>query len=162
MEEDKTQRRDPVTYRYDGLNWDFIKMMAEIAHYAGEKYGKGYPDGLSNYMDARLKGEKSPLNHIIEHYRSYHDNEPYDHFNQDPIWHLVGIAYNAMMEAFYLRKFGREVTRLNLSDQKVGKYFPGQAIPVPSPIKNCIVVSSVKDAVPEKEYRTFRGFREQG
>lgn len=161
MEEDKTQRRDPVTYRYDGLNWDFIKMMAEIAHYAGEKYGRGNPDGLSNYMDARLKGEKSPLNHIIEHYRSYHDNEPYDHFNQDPIWHLVGIAYNAMMEAFYLRKFGREVPRLNLSfkeieltkkiceNSKVGNYFPGQDVPV----------AAVK---PEKEHRTFRGFREQG
>lgn len=116
-ESEKTpnQQRQPVTYRYDGLNWDFIKMMAEIAYYAGNKY----PDknNLSGYFKHRLHGEKGPINHIVEHLRQYLNGEPHDHFN-DRAYQLAAIAYNAMMEALYLRKFGTEVTPFNLTPRE--------------------------------------------
>jgi len=107
--------RVPVTFRYDGLNWDFIKMLAEIAHYAGNKYGKGNPDELSNYREPQLINEKSPINHIYEHLRQYQTGEHHDHF-KDPIYHLAAIAYNAMMEAYYHRRFGHRVSPLNLRE----------------------------------------------
>lgn len=101
-------KRVPVTYQYHKLNWDFIKLMAEIAHYASEKYGSA-----EQYADSRLVGEKSPMNHIAEHIRQYMTGEDHDHF-KDQIYHLAAIAYNAMMEALYLRRFGQDVSRLNL------------------------------------------------
>ena len=107
------KKRDPVNFRYDGLNLDFLKMMAELAHYAGNKYGRENPDGLSNYRDARLDGEKGPINHIFEHLRQYQTGEPHDHFT-DPIYHLVAIAYNTMMEAYYVRRYGYIASPLNL------------------------------------------------
>ena len=102
-------KRHPVTYRFDGLNWDFIKMMAEICYLADQKYGSA-----EQYADGELKGEKSPLNHIPEHLRQYVTGEPHDYF-EDPIYHLVAIAYNAMMQALYHRRFGHRVSRLDLS-----------------------------------------------
>ena len=47
-------KRAPVTYRYDALNWDFLKLMAEIAHYAETKYS----DALQ-YADERSITEAS-------------------------------------------------------------------------------------------------------
>jgi hypothetical protein len=41
-----------------------------------------------------------------EHLRQYIAQEPYDKFDGDLGWHLAAVAYNAMMELFYLRKFG--------------------------------------------------------
>lgn len=93
-------KRVPVTYQYHRLNWHFIKLLAEIAHYADAKYGQ-----TEQYTGARLVGEKSPLNHIAEHMRAYMAQEPHDHFT-DPAYHLAAIAYNAMMEYFYLESGG--------------------------------------------------------
>jgi len=101
-------KRVPVTFRYDGLNHDFIKMLAEIAHYAASKYGSA-----EQYANGRLEGEKSPVNHIYEHLRQYQTGEHHDHF-KDPIYHLAAIAYNAMMEALYHRRFGHKVSPLHL------------------------------------------------
>jgi len=109
MSLEKQPKRQPVNYRYEALNHDFIKLMAEIAHYAAGKYGSA-----EQYVEARLEGEKSPINHIYEHLRSYQDGESHDHF-QDPIYHLAAIAYNASMEALYLRKFGKSNTVVNLT-----------------------------------------------
>ena len=94
-------KRIPVDYRYDAVLPDFLKMLARIGAYADEKYGS-----WSQYMKARLVGEKSPLNHIREHLRQYEMGEPYDHFDGDPRWHLAAVAYNAMMEWWYHTKFG--------------------------------------------------------
>lgn len=95
--------RVPVKYRWDGLNWEFLKTLAEIAHYAGEKYGS--PE---QYANGRLEGEKSPINHIYEHLRMYTAREPHDHFG-DLKHQLAAIAYNAMMEAYYLEHGGPTV-----------------------------------------------------
>jgi len=100
--------RKPVFHRYDALNWDFIKLLAEIAFYADEKYGSA-----EQYVDSRLDKDKAPINHIVEHIRQYVTGEPHDKF-VDPIYHLAAIAYNAMMEAAYHRKFGHTVSRLDL------------------------------------------------
>jgi hypothetical protein len=105
-------KRAPVDYRYNGLNWDFIKMMAQIASYADEKYGSA-----EQYADSRLTGDKSPINHIPEHLRQYLTGESHDHFD-DPIYHLVAIAYNAMIAALYHRRYGPELSRLDLRDPR--------------------------------------------
>lgn len=94
-------KRVAVSYRFDALNWEFIRRMADIAGYAAEKYGS--PE---QYATARLTGEKSPMNHMIEHYKQYMAGEKYDHFDGDPRWHLAAIAYNASMEFLYHTKFG--------------------------------------------------------
>ena len=97
-------KRVPVDFNYTGLNWDFIHAMAQIPPYADEKY-----TSWSQYTHARLEGEKSPANHIIAHLRSYMHGVPYDKFDGDVGRHLVAIAYNAMMEWYYLKKFGHKV-----------------------------------------------------
>jgi len=106
--------RNPVMFRFDGLNWDFIKLLAEIAHYADNKYGS-----CEQYSTGTLDKEKSPVNHIAEHLRQYVTGAPHDHFG-DRIYHLAAIAYNAMMEALYLRRFGRLPSTLNLQYAKQG------------------------------------------
>jgi hypothetical protein len=93
--------RHPVAFRYDAINPSFLKRLALLAGYASEKYGS-----WDQYTTARLIGEKSPYNHIHEHLRAYITNEKYDHFDGDPSWHLVAVAYNAMMEFYYRTKFG--------------------------------------------------------
>jgi hypothetical protein len=93
-------KRQPVDFRYDALNWDFIKLLAQIAHYAAGKYG-----AAEQYTGARLTEDKSPINHIYEHLRQYQTGENHDHFG-DPAFHLAAIAYNAMMEFYYHDRFG--------------------------------------------------------
>ena len=75
--------------------------MAELAHYATERYGS-----WEQYLGARLEGEKSPLNHIYCHLQQYADGEPYDHFDGDVSRHLVAVAYNALMEWAYVKMYG--------------------------------------------------------
>jgi hypothetical protein len=100
---DDRRAREPVNYRYDALNPEFEKMLAMIASYADEKYTDCH---LYAKLPDRLRGEKSPINHMREHLRQYIVQKPYDKFDGDIGWHLAAIAYNAMMELFYLRKFG--------------------------------------------------------
>ena len=94
-------RRVAVDFDYGGLNPTFLKWMAKIPIYAEGKYGS-----WSQYKNARLAGEKSPVNHIYEHLRSYALGEPHDHFDGDVRWHLVAVAYNAMMEFYYCSRWG--------------------------------------------------------
>jgi dATP/dGTP diphosphohydrolase len=98
---DDKPKRDPVDYRYDAVNPDFLKMLARIGAYASEKYGT-----WEKYTGGRLVGEKSPVNHIQEHLRQFIRGEPYDHFDGDVRWHLAAIAYNAMMEFYYVTRWG--------------------------------------------------------
>lgn len=98
---DAQPKRVPVDYRYDAINPEFLKWMAKIGSYAAEKYG-----AWEQYRTARLVGEKSPINHIYEHLRQFTMGEPYDHFDRNVKWHLVAIAYNAMMEFYYVTRFG--------------------------------------------------------
>lgn len=98
---DEKAKRVPVDFRYDAINPTFLKWMALIGSYADKKYGH-----WSQYTGARLTGDKSPINHIYEHLRQYAMGEPYDHFDGDLRWHLVAVAYNAMMEFFYHSRWG--------------------------------------------------------
>jgi hypothetical protein len=98
-------KRQPVNFEYQELNWDFIKLLGKVAHYAHEKYGS-----VQQYTDGRMEGEKSPLNHIIEHFRQYVTQEPHDHFT-DTKYHLAAIAYNAMMEFYFLENGGPTASR---------------------------------------------------
>ena len=101
MSEQPQVKRVPVDYRYDSINPTFLKWMAKIGSYADQKYG-----AWEQYLQARLEGDKDPVNHIKEHWRCYVMNEPYDHFDGDVRWHLVAIAYNAMMAFYYHTRWG--------------------------------------------------------
>ena len=105
VSEPKVAKRQPVDFQYHRLNWDFIKLMAQIANYADGKYGSA-----GHYTNSRLVGEKSPVNHIIEHVRQYLTHEPHDHFGRDHSFHLAAIAYNAMMEFYYYKHGGGPTT----------------------------------------------------
>jgi hypothetical protein len=94
-------KRVPVPWNYEGLNPEFLERMATIPPYAAEKYGS-----WEQYLDARLSGEKSPVNHIMGHLKEFRLRRLYDKFDGHPSWHLVAIAYNAMMEWEYVRRFG--------------------------------------------------------
>lgn len=118
--EEPNVKRAPVTFRYDSINPSFLKMMAEIGHYAAEKYGS-----WEQYTNARLTGEKSPINHIYEHLRQYQMGEPYDHFEGDVGRHLVAVAYNAMMEWFYYKRWGPERHPLTIEPAINGDPTPG-------------------------------------
>lgn len=92
----KQANRIPVDYLYSKLNWDFIKLMAQIAQYAEGKYG-----AAEQYTESRLTGDKEPINHVFEHARQYLVGEDHDHFKTKE-HQLAAIAYNAMMQYFYL------------------------------------------------------------
>ena len=105
-------KRDPVDFRYDAINPTFLKWMAKIGAYADQKYG-----AWEQYTKARLTGEKAPVNHIYEHLRQYVAGEPYDHFDHDARWHLVAVAYNAMMAFYYHSKWGPEKHPLTIDEK---------------------------------------------
>lgn len=94
-------KRAPVKYRYDALWPDFLRLMADIGGIADQKYA--HLGGVFNYTKTRLEGEASPINHIYEHLREYRLKVPYDNHEDGDIGrHLAAIAYNAMMEWWYL------------------------------------------------------------
>jgi len=88
--------REPVAFNYLALWPQFLRSLGMLAQHAAEKYGS-----WEQYRDARLVGEKSPINHIYEHVSLYREQAPYDRFDKHPRWHLVAVTYNAMMEFFY-------------------------------------------------------------
>ena len=102
----KKVNRTPVDFRYDALNWDFIKLLAQVAHYAEGRYGRA-----EQYTDARLEKDQGPVNHIYEHLRCYQTGEAHDHFG-DPVYHLAAVAYNAMMEFYYHVNIGQHTSAL--------------------------------------------------
>lgn len=112
--ESTKSKRNPVDFRYDILDPEFIKAMAMVAQYGAEKYGE------YNWLKSRLAGEKGPINHIYEHLRQYRVGEAYDKFDGGNQWHLVAIAFNAMMEFAYTMK-DIENSRRNFSGpQQIG------------------------------------------
>lgn len=104
--------RVPVGFNFGGLNWDFLKLMAEIVPYADVKY-----KSFAQYTKSRMTGDASPVNHMAEHLRQYMMDEPYDHFDGDRGRHLVAIAYNSMIEWWYLKNFGPETHPLKSRKQ---------------------------------------------
>lgn len=97
---DEKVKREPVNYLWTALNWDFLRLLAEIAQYAAGKYGSA-----EQYKNARLEGEKSPINHAIEHLTRYMAGEKHDRFGT--LDHqLAAAAYNISMEYFDLKVRG--------------------------------------------------------
>jgi hypothetical protein len=115
MSQEPTVKRHPVDFDYNAINPDFLHRMARIAAYAAEKYGS-----WEQYRDARLRGDKSPINHIFGHLKAFRLGERYDRFDGDPRWHLVAVAYNCMMEYFYVTKYGFEKHPLTVEEADVG------------------------------------------
>ncbi len=92
--------RKTVDYRFDVLNWDFLKGMSMIGSFADVKYAEN--GGALQYVTAEaLKGDKSPVNHIAEHLRQFQAGELHKHYKTRKA-QLWAIAYNAMMAAHYL------------------------------------------------------------
>jgi hypothetical protein len=119
-------KRVPVDFRYDAVNPDFLLALAKIGSYASEKYGS-----WSQYTGARLLGDKDPVNHIYEHLRQYQMNEGYDHFDGDVRWHLVAVAYNAMMSFWYHSKWGALRHPLDLKEDSKSAFRTGEVRSVP-------------------------------
>ena len=146
-------KREPVNFDYEGLNWDFIKLQAEIAAHAKAKYGQ-----IEQYANGRLEGEKSPLNHMAEHMRMYMAREEHDKFGT--LKHqLAAVAYNASMEFYYLEHGGPTVTdKLYRKEEPVSapmentvqQEIPSIIIPVDAP-------ESVHQSLLEKFFGGFGG-----
>lgn len=89
--------RDPVSYRYDLLDPEFLYAMASIAAYGAEKYGD------RNWQKSRLKGAGNPINHLHAHLANYQVGANYEHaaVGIDPKFQLAAVAFNAMIEFWY-------------------------------------------------------------
>jgi hypothetical protein len=116
MADEPKVKREPVSFLWSKLNWDFLKMLAEIAQYAEGKYGSA-----EQYTNARLENQASPINHIYEHLRQYQAGEPHDRFG-DARYHLAAVAYNAMMEFFYHTTLGHKLNVI-MQRQRGGEDF---------------------------------------
>lgn len=92
----QTAKREEIKECYDAILPDFMEMMALLGGHAKEKYGS-----WEQYQDSRLVGNSSPITHILAHITQYRKNKPYDRFDGTRKWHLIAVAYNAMMELHY-------------------------------------------------------------
>ncbi len=99
-------KREYVAFNYNGLEADFLHAMAEITSYADVKYEAF--GGSENYKKSRLSGPHSPINHIYGHLKAYRLGQAYDHFDGEAKRHLVAIAYNAMMEYYYVTEEAKQ------------------------------------------------------
>jgi hypothetical protein len=87
--------------RYDILDPEFLEILAKIADYGAKKYGD------FNWQKSHLEGDKSTINHIYKHLKSFRMNEAYDHpeiAGAGKEMHLAAIAFNAMMEFYWVMK----------------------------------------------------------
>lgn len=116
----KGVNREPLKHNFAGLNWEFLRVVAEICPYAAAKYGS-----VEQYADIRPEGEQSPLNHIFTHAGQYIAQTPHDKFG-DVKYHLAAIAYNAMMEYYYLTHGGPTTTdKLYRQEPEIPEDWPG-------------------------------------
>ena len=91
--------------RYDIIDPEFLELMAKIADYGAKKYGN------FDWQLSHLEGDKSPINHIYKHLKSFRMKEPYDHpeLGEGIELHLAAIAFNAMMEFYWVLKEKKNV-----------------------------------------------------
>lgn len=97
-------KRADTDFRYDVLDSDFLHCMAQIGSYGAEKYGD------FNWHKSRLNGGKGPVNHIYDHLRQYREGLEHDHFKTRK-HQLAAIAFNAMMEFWYLENLDGKETK---------------------------------------------------
>lgn len=112
MAEEEKVKRVPVDYIYEAIHPGFLKGLARIAGYAAQKYGSWH-----QYLNARLTGDKSPINHAMEHIRAYRENEPHDKFGSVEM-QLVAAAYNILMEYVYFLKWGHPGSPFDVDVEK--------------------------------------------
>jgi len=93
-------KRKEVDYLFTCLDWNFIKALGQL----GKSGQKSQEDegNIPNYQKVRRTGDKSNINHLINHITSYICKEPHPLGSRK--WHLVAIAFNAMMEFFWVNK----------------------------------------------------------
>lgn len=92
-------KRDKIGYLYTSLDWGFIRAMARLGLHGSDKYDTP-GDPIPNWKQGVVLREKSPVNHMAEHMAAYNLGEHHDHFGCSK-WHLVAIAFNAMIEFFH-------------------------------------------------------------
>lgn len=90
-------KRDDKGYRFDILDPSFLRTLGKIADFGAKKYGD------LNWQKSRMIGHADPCNHILDHLTKYKLNDPYDHkeIGSERKFHLVAIAFNAMMEFWW-------------------------------------------------------------
>jgi dATP/dGTP diphosphohydrolase len=109
-------KRNPQNLRYDILDPLFLEHLARIADYGAKKYGD------LNWHQSHLEGDKSAINHIYKHLKSFRLEEPYDHqeLGSGKEWHLAAIAFNAMMEFYWVMK-EKKLSQKDLETQEKAK-----------------------------------------
>ncbi len=92
---------------FQHLDADFLRVMNALGEYGFTKHGdksfqarKLRGDGREGY-DRMQKSELS--RHAREHFDAYERGEVHDHFG-DLEFQLAAVAYNAMMEFYFLQK----------------------------------------------------------
>lgn len=93
--------RNSQNIRYDILDPLFLECMAKIADYGAKKYGN------FNWQKSYLTDDKGCINHIYKHLKSFRLEELYDHpeiAGEGKEMHLAAIAFNAMMEFYWVMK----------------------------------------------------------
>lgn len=120
--------RQPVNFMFQFLYGKFLRGMARICVHATEKYGS-----VDQYCDGPLHGEKSPINHALDHIFKYLAGEPHDFLtNEDKNGHLIAAAYNLMMQYKYeqmgiaepLNKVNNEFATLKSNKPITGMFPP--------------------------------------
>jgi Domain of unknown function (DUF5664) len=113
-------KRNKIGLRFDIIDPNFLKALAQIGYYGADKYGD------LNWQKSRLDGEKGPINHIYDHLHKYRTREPYDHevIGTKRKYHLAAIAFNAMMEFWY-----EEQAECNYREKEIAMLFdlPGES-----------------------------------
>ena len=102
MESTTEAKRNSTSFRFDIIDPNYIRMMAQIGDYGAKLYGD------FNWQKSRLSGNKSPINHILKHTTAYIIGEPYDHpeLGLHRKIHLAAVGFNAMMEFWYEENMG--------------------------------------------------------
>lgn len=92
---------------FPNLDMDFIKIMNALGEYGSQKHGD------QSFQARRIRGDSREgydrmktselARHAREHFDAYMRGEVHDHFG-DLDFQLAAVAFNAMMEFYYLRK----------------------------------------------------------
>lgn len=83
------------------LSPQFVRELAEIAHYATDKYGEW------SYTKPGFVGAMSPYNHAFAHLVDYLRGKPNDRGHPTNS-HLCHAAYNCMIEYWHITRGGRK------------------------------------------------------
>lgn len=137
-------QRNPIGVRYDLLVPEFLEAMAQLMH-AGTHYDQ--VPGEPNWQKG-LPGEKSPINHIMDHLINYQMGYSHDHLGNRR-YHLAAVALNAMFEFWFeLEREEAQFAEMLSSDRELGVVPQPEKTTPPVP-QNDNPIAEVAEAAPK-------------